>query len=86
MSYKKKKEKSDSILNKIHGFYFSLVFPPLSLAALKEYRPSITPKTSSASTIHIQKQHHQQSTQQRRKPMLKTDFVWEQSIVSNRHE
>jgi hypothetical protein len=62
-------------------FFFSLGFPPLSLAALKEYRPTLTPKLSSASTIHSQKR-----PQQHQKGMLKTEFIWEQSIVSQRHK
>ncbi|CAF2830283.1 unnamed protein product [Rotaria sp. Silwood2] len=58
------------------------IFPPLSLSALKEYRPSVTPKpppsrnTSSSTKF-----------QQRRKPMRKADFIWNQSIVSStKHE
>jgi hypothetical protein len=59
-------------------FFVCLVFPPLSLSALKEYRPSLTPNLLSASTIYTQKKH--------RNAMLKPDFIWEQSIVSPRHE
>ncbi|CAF0965688.1 unnamed protein product [Rotaria sordida] len=54
-------------------------FPPLSLSALKEYRPSVTPKPplsrrTSSLTNKIQ---------QRRKSMRKADFIWNQSIVSS---
>ncbi|CAF1545883.1 unnamed protein product [Rotaria sp. Silwood1] len=52
-------------------------FPPLSLSALREYRPTLTPKSS---TTDNQKQ------KQYRKIQHKTDFIWEQSIVSSRHE
>lgn len=61
-------------------FFVYLVFPPLSLAALKEYRPTLTPKVSSATTTTTIKHPKQQQT--RRKDMLKTDFIWEQSIVT----
>jgi hypothetical protein len=63
--------------------YFCLVFPPLSLSALTEYRPTLTPNVSSASTKHSQKQQQQH---QRQKTTEKTDFIWEQSIVTPRHE
>lgn len=52
-----------------------LVFPPLSLSALKEYRPTITASPSSASTAN-------HTAQQSRQALYKTDFIWEQSIVS----
>ncbi|CAF3581954.1 unnamed protein product [Adineta steineri] len=52
-------------------------FPPLSLSALKEYRPTMSPKSSTIPTTpHIQKQ----------KPKRKTDFIWEQTIVSQKHK
>jgi len=62
-------------------FFFLIVFPPLSLAALKEYRPTLTAKSSSASTIYSRKQQQQQQKQRQ-----KTDFIWEQSIVSPKDE
>jgi hypothetical protein len=56
--------------------FFILAFPPLSLTALKEYRPIVSPKPTSpqkpSSTINIQ----------RRKPVRKAHFLWNQSIVS----
>jgi hypothetical protein len=64
---------------KLKSFFF-IVFPPLSLAALKEYRPTLTAKSSSASTIYSRKQQQQQQQRQ------KTDFIWEQSIVSPKDE
>ncbi|CAF3976610.1 unnamed protein product [Adineta steineri] len=52
-------------------------FPPLSLSALKEYRPTMSPRSSTIPTTpHIQKQ----------KPKRKTDFIWEQTIVSQKHK
>ncbi|CAF3844862.1 unnamed protein product [Adineta steineri] len=53
-------------------------FPPLTLAALKEYRPTFTPKSTS-----LQRMSSAISIQQRRKPMRKADFIWNQSIVSS---
>lgn len=52
------------------------IFPPLSLAALREYRPTLTPKIASVPAVRPNRQ------QSRRKDMLKTDFIWEQSIVT----
>jgi len=62
--------------------FLILAFPPLSIAALREYQPSMSPKPTSppktSSTINIQ---------HRRKPMRKADFLWNQSIVSStKHE
>ena len=51
-----------------------LVFPPLSLSALKEYRPTITASPLSASTAN-------HPIQRSRQALYKTDFIWEQSIV-----
>ncbi|CAF1225049.1 unnamed protein product [Rotaria sp. Silwood1] len=53
-------------------------FPPLSLSALKEYRPSVTPKPPSSRNTSSST-----NVQQRRKPMRKADFIWNQSIVSS---
>ncbi|CAF1062026.1 unnamed protein product [Rotaria sordida] len=55
-------------------------FPPLSLSALREYRPTLTPKSAVIPTTDTQKQ------KQYRKIQQKTDFIWEQSIVPSRHE
>ncbi|CAF2778072.1 unnamed protein product [Rotaria sp. Silwood2] len=55
-------------------------FPPLSLSALREYRPTLTPKSAATSKTDTQQQ------KQHRKTLQKTDFIWEQSIVSPRHE
>lgn len=52
----------------LNSFSFSLVFPPLSLAALREYRPTLTAKSTG---IPSQKQPK----------YVKQDFIWEQSIV-----
>ncbi|CAF3482330.1 unnamed protein product [Rotaria socialis] len=49
------------------------IFPPLSLAALKEYRPTLTAKPTK--TPPPKQQRYE-----------KIDFIWEQSIVSRRHE
>jgi hypothetical protein len=71
-------------LNHFFGNLLFLAFPPLSLAAIKEYRPTVSPtklttsRKTSSSTINIQQQ---------RKPMRKADFLWNQSIVSStKHE
>ncbi|UJR15030.1 hypothetical protein I4U23_002004 [Adineta vaga] len=47
-------------------------FPPLSLSALEECRPTLTPRSLLTTSIRTQKQ--------------KRDFIWEQSIVSSKHE
>ncbi|CAF1207325.1 unnamed protein product [Rotaria magnacalcarata] len=54
------------------------IFPPLSLSALKEYRPSVTPKAVSTPKSSVTPK-----ITQRRKPMHKSDFIWNQSIVSS---
>jgi len=48
-------------------------FPPLSLSALKEYRPTFTPKPVSSPS----------KLQSRRKSMRKADFIWPQSMLSS---
>ena len=61
-----------------------LVFPPLSISALKEYRPSVTPKIAPdrhpSSTSFLPPQQQQQ---QQRKAIRRYDFRWNQSMVSS---
>ncbi|CAF1547872.1 unnamed protein product, partial [Adineta ricciae] len=54
-------------------------FPPLTVAALKEYRPSFSPKSTArqAKSLGTNALHQ-------RKAMRKADFIWNQSVVTSR--
>lgn len=54
-----------------------LVFPALSLSALREYRPTLMPQSPSASTARSDQE------ETGRRAMTKSEFIWEQSIVSS---
>lgn len=54
------------------------MFPPLSITALKEYRPSVTPKMAPGRTTASTNHRHPQ-----RKAMRRSDFLWNQSMVTS---
>jgi hypothetical protein len=54
-----------------------LVFPPLTLSALSEYRPTVTPKATK-----LRKTSSTMNIQHREKAMHKADFLWNQSMIS----
>lgn len=59
--------------------FLILVFPPLTISALKEYRPSVTPKIAPGrNTSSTNRRPYQQ-----RKAMRRNDFLWNQSMVSS---
>ncbi|UJR31648.1 hypothetical protein I4U23_019129 [Adineta vaga] len=54
-------------------------FPPLTVAALKEYCPSFSAKSTSQ-----QRKASEMNTSRQRKSMRKADFIWNQSVVASK--
>ena len=74
-----KNVRSSRLTSLLLGF-FRLAFPPLSLSALKEYRPTFTPKLTP-----LRERSAANKNPQRRKSTKKADFMWQRSMVSSTH-